>query len=174
MNYYISALKKYTVFTGRARRAEYWYFFLVNLIIGALLGAIGDGLDGLYQLAILIPSIAVGIRRMHDTNKSGWFILIPIYNLVLLATDGNKGSNKYGPDPKAAVKVTPSSSNYSVVNQSSENTNNLDEYTLEEMKKGLCKLHDNAFKFMVKKTKKLSDHYKQLASETDGKKSNQK
>jgi len=58
-----------------------------------------------YQLAILIPSIAVGVRRMHDVNKSGWFILIPIYNLILAVTDGTKGDNKYGHDPKATEKI---------------------------------------------------------------------
>ena len=111
MNYYLSVLKKYAVFSGRARRAEYWYFILFNLIIAFGLGLI-EGLSGIasgtdesilatiYQFAILIPSIAVGIRRMHDVNKSGWFLLIPIYNLILAATDGTKGDNKYGADPK--------------------------------------------------------------------------
>jgi uncharacterized membrane protein YhaH (DUF805 family) len=51
-------------------------------------------------LAVLIPSIAVGVRRMHDVGKSGWFLLIPIYNLILALSEGEKGDNKYGPDPK--------------------------------------------------------------------------
>ncbi|HBB56655.1 TPA: DUF805 domain-containing protein [Patescibacteria group bacterium] len=112
MNYYLSVLKKYAVFSGRARRAEYWYFVLFNIIIALGLGlfewfsGIASGTDGsvlvsIYQLAILIPSIAVGVRRMHDVNKSSWFILIPIYNLILAVTDGTKGDNKYGHDPKA-------------------------------------------------------------------------
>lgn len=112
MNYYLSVLKHYAEFSGRARRAEYWYFFLFNFIIAFGLGFI-EGimeiasvtdesvLSGLYQLAVLIPSIAVGVRRMHDVNKSGWFLLIPIYNLILAVTKGTKGDNKYGSDPKA-------------------------------------------------------------------------
>jgi uncharacterized membrane protein YhaH (DUF805 family) len=112
MNYYLTVLKKYAVFSGRARRAEYWYFVLFNIIIAFGLGII-EGLSGIasetdesvlasiYQLAIFIPSIAVGVRRMHDVNKSGWFLLIPIYNFILAVTDGTKGDNKYGPDPKA-------------------------------------------------------------------------
>ncbi len=111
MNYYFEALKKYAVFSGRARRKEYWMFFLFNIIIGFLLRFI-EGMAGInpgsyegllaiiYQLAILIPSIAVGVRRMHDVNKSGWYLLIPIYNLILACTDGTKGDNKYGSDPK--------------------------------------------------------------------------
>ncbi len=112
MTYYISVLKKYAVSNGRARRAEYWYFFLFNMIIAFALGFIegvsgiatetdNSILVGIYQLAILTPSIAVGIRRMHDVNKSGWFLLIPIYNFILAVTDGTKGDNKYGSDPKA-------------------------------------------------------------------------
>lgn len=110
MNYYFEVLKKYAVFSGRARRKEYWYFFLGNVIFGACLGFLegggliskesSDGILKLYQLLVLIPSIAVGVRRIHDVNKSGWFILIPIYNLVLFCIDGTKGPNKYGPDPK--------------------------------------------------------------------------
>jgi len=55
----------------------------------------------IYSLAILIPAIAVGVRRMHDVGKSGWFLLIPIYNLILACTDDVKGDNEYGADPKA-------------------------------------------------------------------------
>jgi len=62
-------------------------------------------LTNIYELAVFIPSIAVGVRRMHDINKSGWYLLIPIYNLILTLTDGTKGDNKYGPDPKE-IKVS--------------------------------------------------------------------
>jgi uncharacterized membrane protein YhaH (DUF805 family) len=96
---------------GRARRAEYWVFYLCNVVIvlllGALEGALGlfpdtdESILGLiYQFAILIPILAVGVRRIHDTGKSGWFILLPIYNLILFLTPGNKGENKFGADPK--------------------------------------------------------------------------
>ena len=101
--YYFIVLKKYIVFTGRTSRAEYWYFFLCNIIIAVVLGIIDGGegvLVNLYQLIIIIPSIAVSIRRMHDVGKSGWFILIPIYNFILTVTDSVKGDNMYGANPK--------------------------------------------------------------------------
>ena len=105
MNYYLEVLKKYTLFTGRARRAEYWYFVLFNFIISIALTFLGQAINfslfgSLYSLAVFLPSLAVAVRRMHDVNKSGWFILIPIYNLILLCTDGTPGPNEYGPDPK--------------------------------------------------------------------------
>ena len=104
-NYYIHVLKNYATFNGRARRSEYWYFILFNTLISVGLNVIGGyisfGLIGtIYSLAVLIPSIAVGVRRMHDVGKSGWFLLIPIYNLILALTDGEKGENQYGADPK--------------------------------------------------------------------------
>ena len=108
MDWYLMVLKKYAVFDGRARRKEYWMFFLFNVIIAVVLGVIG-GLLGdnrgllanIYSLAVLVPGVAVAIRRMHDIGKSGWFMLIPIYNLILACEDGNRGDNQYGPDPKA-------------------------------------------------------------------------
>ena len=106
MNYYFKVLQNYATFSGRARRSEYWYFFLFNVIIAFVLGFIG-GIMGttilanIYQFAVLIHGIAVGVRRMHDVGKSGWFLLIPIYNLFLAFTEGTKGDNEYGSDPKA-------------------------------------------------------------------------
>ena len=110
MNYYTRAIKKYTEFGGRASRAEYWYFFLFNLIIVlvlkliiASLGTSSDGsttLTNLYSLFIFLPATAVAIRRMHDINKSGWFSIIPIYNIILLAQKGDEGVNKYGNAPQ--------------------------------------------------------------------------
>jgi uncharacterized membrane protein YhaH (DUF805 family) len=105
MSYIIKALKAYAVFTGRSRRAEYWYFFLFNVIVGAVFGFIGGLINfpllgNLASLALLVPGIAVGVRRMHDVGKSGWFLLIPIYNLILACTAGVSGQNEYGPDPK--------------------------------------------------------------------------
>jgi len=97
------------VFSGRARKKEYWTFFIFNLIITFVLefieGSDVNLLTNIYELAVFIPSIAVGVRRMHDINKSGWYLLIPIYNLILTLTDGTKGDNKYGPDPKE-IKVS--------------------------------------------------------------------
>lgn len=100
MNYYISVLKKYAVFSGRAKRAEYWYFLLFNVIVVIILGSINSTLLSIYQSAVIIPAIAVGIRRMHDVNKSGWFLIIPVYNFILVLTDGTRGDNKYGSNPK--------------------------------------------------------------------------
>ena len=108
MNYYFKALQNYATFSGRARRSEYWYFVLFNVIIsfgfGFVCGLIQvPQLASLYTLAMLIPSIAVGVRRMHDVGKSGWFLLIPIYNLILACTEGTNGDNEYGPDPKVSI-----------------------------------------------------------------------
>lgn len=105
--------ENYGNFKGRARRSEYWWFFLGNIIISyglqilaiaseiAVLGIIST----IYSLAVLIPGIAAGVRRMHDVGKSGWFLLIPIYNLILAATEGDKGTNEYGDDPKGGVAL---------------------------------------------------------------------
>jgi uncharacterized membrane protein YhaH (DUF805 family) len=111
MNWYIKVLKQYADFKGRARRTEYWMFVLFNIIFNIVTSVLDNilglaSIDGngpinlIYTLAILIPSLAVAVRRMHDLGKSGWFILIPIYNIILAATNGEVGENKYGPDPK--------------------------------------------------------------------------
>jgi uncharacterized membrane protein YhaH (DUF805 family) len=86
--YYVNVLKNYTKFDGRARRAEYWYFVLFNAIVSVALLIVGNVikfplLQSLYALAVFLPTIAVGIRRMHDHDKSGWFIIVPFYKSVL-------------------------------------------------------------------------------------------
>lgn len=117
MSYYFEVLKKYAVFSGRATRKEYWMFCLFNIIILIALSLVGSALllvgsrvvfsiYNFYSMAILIPSIAVCFRRMHDVNKSGWYIIIPIYNLILACTNGTKGNNKYGHDPKEVKSIT--------------------------------------------------------------------
>jgi uncharacterized membrane protein YhaH (DUF805 family) len=108
---YVSVLKKYNDFNGRARRSEYWYFFLINMLVTQAINftniLLFDGLavigwiTMLFNLAILVPSVAVAIRRMHDVGKSGWYALIPFYNLILACTEGTRGVNEYGADPKA-------------------------------------------------------------------------
>lgn len=120
MNWYLEVLKNYAVFSGRARRKEYWMFVLFNVIF-SIVATILDNVLGLaikdvgygpiyilYALAVLIPGIAVAVRRLHDTGKSGWFLLlglIPcvggIILLVFVVTAGDVGDNEYGPDPKA-------------------------------------------------------------------------
>lgn len=105
MNWYLMVLKKYAEFSGRSRRKECWMFFLINIIISMILGLVGGMIEfiylsNIYSLVVLIPAIAVGVRRMHDVNKSGWFILIPIYNIILACTAGDAGPNRFGADPK--------------------------------------------------------------------------
>jgi len=113
MSWYLTVLKKYAVFSGRARRTEYWMFLLINFIIsfavGFVLGFIAVAAEApgiaslapIYYLAVLIPGIAVAVRRMHDTNHRGWWLLVPIVNLVFACTEGTRGDNQFGPDPKA-------------------------------------------------------------------------
>lgn len=108
MKWYLKVLKQYADFKGRARRKEYWMFVLFNAIISYGIIGISIGIDvpelsilnTIYSLGVLIPSLAVGVRRMHDVGKSGWYLLIPIYNLILACTDGETGSNKWGTNPK--------------------------------------------------------------------------
>ena len=114
MNYYIECWKKYVEFSGRARRKEYWMFILFNLIASFVAGVI-DGVLGtvmigsLYSLAALLPGLAVCARRLHDTDRSGWWILIgliPILGwivlLVFMCMDSTPGENRFGANPKGA------------------------------------------------------------------------
>jgi uncharacterized membrane protein YhaH (DUF805 family) len=112
VQWYIEVLKKYAVFSGRARRKEYWMYTLFNLIaLGVLLvvGAVAKTMIPyfLYLLAVIVPTVAVTVRRLHDTGKSGWFFLLTfiplvggIIMLVFTCTDGERGANSYGADPK--------------------------------------------------------------------------
>lgn len=122
MNWYMVALKQYATFDGRSRRKEYWFFALSNLIAMILL-AIVDGitgnldetvglglLSGLYCLAVFVPSIAVTVRRLHDTNHRGWWVLIGliplvggIVLLVFTVMDSQPGANRFGPNPKGVI-----------------------------------------------------------------------
>ena len=120
MSYYIAVLKKYADFSGRARRKEYWMFVLFNILFSFVAGFI-DGFFGtmsrnatlgifgtVYTLLLLVPSLAVTARRLHDTGRSGWWILIalvPLLGAIVLlvfnVSDSDPGTNKYGPNPKA-------------------------------------------------------------------------
>ena len=123
MNWYLEALKKYARFDGRAALKEYWYFNLFSFIIIIVLSVIdlmtgtfnvdvGLGLlGGIYTLAVLIPGIAVSVRRLHDTDRSGWWILINgipligvIVFLVFTAQNGTPGDNQYGSNPKGGTE----------------------------------------------------------------------
>lgn len=120
MNWYLAVLKNYAGFSGRARRKEYWMFTLFHVIF-AIIAVVIDNVLGiairdvgygpiylLYTLVTLIPGLAVSVRRLHDTGKSGWFLLVGlipcvggIILLVFMVTAGEVGENAYGPDPKA-------------------------------------------------------------------------
>lgn len=124
MEWMLMPLKRYADFSGRSRRKEYWMFTLMNFIVAIVLygmiiagldfttgdlsavGMLGAGLLVIYALAILVPSLAVQVRRFHDQDKSGWFVLlgfIPAVGglivLVFMCLPGTPGSNQYGPDP---------------------------------------------------------------------------
>ena len=108
MKFYLKVLQNYATFKGRASRSEYWYFVLFNIIFSIALSYVSGVVNlpilyTIYSLALLIPSIAVAVRRMHDVGKSGWFILIPIYGLILACTQGVKGENEYGTEPNDNV-----------------------------------------------------------------------
>src|ERR1017187_3748008 len=119
MNWYLQVLKKYAEFGGRSRRKEYWFFVLFSTLISILLISIDSAtgtlrlptglglLSGICSLAVLIPSLAVSVRRLHDTNRTGWWLLLgivpligPIVLLVFFVSDGNPDDNEYGPNPK--------------------------------------------------------------------------
>ena len=122
MSWYLDVLRQYAVFRGRARRREYWMFFLVTTVIFVGLGiidvvtgtfspAVGIGLlGGLYSLATLVPGIAVTVRRLHDTDRSGWWLLIALVPVIgalvlfiIMVLDSHPGENRYGPSPKLVM-----------------------------------------------------------------------
>jgi uncharacterized membrane protein YhaH (DUF805 family) len=136
MNYMLMPLKRYFDFSGRSRRKEYWMFVLFvvigEIIAMALDSALGTGgsttttsefgdgtasagismtggvITMIFVLLIIIPGIAVSVRRVHDQDKSGWFILIPIYGFILMFIEGTRGPNRFGPDPKGGDAGAPS------------------------------------------------------------------
>ena len=122
MNWYLKVLMQYANFKGRARRKEYWMFFLFHVIFGTVLMTLdqviginfGESSYGplylIYTLAVFIPTIAAMVRRLHDTGKTGWMglvILIPligiIWWIILMVKDSNPGANQYGENPKEAL-----------------------------------------------------------------------
>lgn len=116
MNWYLEVLqKKYAEFNGRARRKEFWMFVLINICISIAVGIVAAiihlrALHVLYSLAVLVPCLAVSVRRLHDTNRSGWWLLlalIPLIGAIVLivfyAQDSDPGENQFGPNPKIAA-----------------------------------------------------------------------
>jgi len=137
MNWYTKVLQQYVDFNGRARRKEYWMFVLFNMIFAIVaitldnvLGLSGGSYEAaeagasvmfesgpiymVYSLAVLLPSLAVAVRRLHDVNKSGWWLLISlipiiggIWLLILLVRDSQPGKNEYGANPKGVEPMAP-------------------------------------------------------------------
>lgn len=133
MEWMLMPLRRYAEFSGRSRRKEYWMFALLLLIVGVALALVTGGFSsmmdpssaggdasmgagsmilGLFYLAILIPSLAVQVRRFHDQDKSGWFVLlnfIPFVGglivFIFMCLDGTRGDNRFGPDPKMADHI---------------------------------------------------------------------
>ena len=115
MNWYLKCLQHYADFTGRARRSEYWYFVLFNMIVSFVItlvvtwigSSVGMIIGYIYTLGVFIPSLAVGVRRLHDAGKSGWYYLVGfipligwIWLLILLCKDSQPGTNEWGANPK--------------------------------------------------------------------------
>jgi uncharacterized membrane protein YhaH (DUF805 family) len=118
MHWYLDVLKQYVAFSGRARRQEYWMFILFSLIISLILAivenliGIPNVLTGIYSLAVLLPSLSVLFRRLHDTGRSGWWFLISfipvigsIILLVFTCLDSTE-DNQYGPNPKTGANTS--------------------------------------------------------------------
>ncbi|MFC7933062.1 DUF805 domain-containing protein [Streptomyces cinereoruber] len=115
MNWYLDVLKKYAVFSGRARRKEFWMFQLFNIIAAVILMTVDMLLGtypllyGIYALGIFLPSLGLSVRRLHDTGRSGWWLLIGLVPLVggivlfvFTVLEGEQQQNAYGPNPKLA------------------------------------------------------------------------
>lgn len=128
MQWYLKVLRQYADFSGRSRRTEFWMFVLFNVIAGIILnildnalgltygpeGATSGYLSAIYGLAVLIPSLAVGARRLHDTGRTGWWQLIafiPLVGAIILivfwASDGQRGPNQHGVNPKELAEAAP-------------------------------------------------------------------
>lgn len=117
MDWYLGVLRRYADFSGRARRKEYWMFVLVNALVAIALTVLSaltqiklfSFVYLLYLLATILPSLAVSVRRLHDTDRSGLWILlgmVPLVGVVLLVfliADGTPGPNRFGPSPKVAT-----------------------------------------------------------------------
>ncbi|MFM7964038.1 MAG: DUF805 domain-containing protein [Actinomycetota bacterium] len=94
-----AGFRNYANFKGRAMRSAYWWWALFTVLAQAAAGTVSESIGNLVSIALLLPSISAGVRRMHDIDRSGWWILFPIYNIVLLARRGDASENRFGPPP---------------------------------------------------------------------------
>ena len=109
MNEYVSELKKFSDFSGRTGKREFWYFILISIAISIVLSFVGSIIgtvliSTLFSLITIVPIIAIWVRKMHDINKEWWYFLIPLYNLYLALQDGDQGDNQYGSAPTTKQK----------------------------------------------------------------------
>src|SRR6056297_2967944 len=107
INFYLEVLREYDEFKGRVSRKKFWMFVLISAIISILLIYINIGVFLVYSLLVVLPSLGVTVRRLHDTNRSGWFVLLEfipliggIYLMILCVEEGTPGENEYGKNPK--------------------------------------------------------------------------
>jgi len=124
MDWMLMPYRRYVDFSGRSQRKEFWMFYLLVVIVyvvaailmsmgaptvdpvtgvvsgGGAMATLGSAILGIFWLGTIVPYIAVAVRRMHDQDRSGWWILVPIANLIFLFIDGTPGPNRFGPDPK--------------------------------------------------------------------------
>lgn len=148
--YYLKVLKNYAVFNGRARRKEFWLFLLGHSIVFSLLfflfrsTTISDQgfnvIESIYIIATSIPYTAVCVRRLHDTNRSGWWLLLPIINLFFFCIEGQEAENRFGPNPKLPHNVNDAIKPHSLFKQVRAQTKNIKEeafwyYYFEALKK---------------------------------------
>lgn len=97
---YAKAIKKYFVFEGRSNRAEFFSFIGINFLGQMVLGSVHPVINLIFQFFIMIPSIAMYVRRMHDTGRSGWWCIVPVVSLIFACIEGDKDQNKYGTVPE--------------------------------------------------------------------------
>jgi len=96
-----TCLSKYVTFSGRASRSEFWWFYLFTIIVSVIASIVDGAMGTVYigmiaNLALILPTISAGVRRMHDTNRSGWWILVPLYNIYLWIQKSDEGENRFG------------------------------------------------------------------------------
>lgn len=115
MDYFIDGLSEFANFKSRARRKDFWMFHLWCVIVGVFVGVTAGLTMGpknaafianVYNVGLILPSLAITVRRLHDVNKSGWFMFVPFYGFYLMFVEGDKGDNRFGTDPKAPLDMT--------------------------------------------------------------------